>query len=623
MDLSTVALLVTAGLLLSALGLIRRHNRKQQEQLAVRAAETETLNQIELIRIQNPTEQDEQAYTLIETERQKVWTSLSTSTSIAPRQLYQHSFELIRQIAAIYHPDAEIPEFQASILDLAQLNARIVERVKDALDEFPLNTIKDISVQDILRYKGYYDKFSQFELIKLAKKHKHLYTVARYAWMGYNALNPWYWGRKIVLTAGKEGAFRTLLTTIITIVGEEAILVYGSRSLRAKATAVEKNIALEMINMAITDGVVSQEEYDITLDFILSNPHLTDPLKITLVKALARKKPLKSEAPLDTYDDKQKKRLLTQVERVAKADKLGLLKKRDALKELESRVGMTSEYRAQLVLPPPDEVESWNLMQQNRKREEAILRLMVQAGAIDDELPDSLRDYVRQRAESYPLPFDPQEQTVILQEAAAPTAPDTLTDAIVTKADKERTLTDVLDALGWYLPFTRRKEAFYTQIVAALDLKKIGERVLLKRLEQVLPAVKLVEKPPPEVLRYLCRLLQQDEALTALQPTATKYTFITREAKPKRKETEFWLCVTVNRVLVLAAATIDNTMYQHQVEFHDNLIVWIQPGRLTDTYVLQEHDLEIRLDSVLFRSSHLKDALQPYLVPAPPALEKE
>jgi len=475
MDSYSIAALIFAALaLLSALLLVRGRNRKHHEELIAHEKEEEAFKQIELIRVQNPTEQDLRAYDLIESERQKVWKNLLTKTSISPRRIYQLSFDLIREIAAIYNPDVENPEFQASVFDILELNYRIIERIKEYLEEFPLNTIKDINIQNILRYKGYYDRLSEFEPIKLAKQHKYFYTIGKYAWMGYNVLNPWYWGRKVVFTAGREGAFRYLLTVIITVVGEEAVLVYSKRNIKAKAVAIEKNIAFEMINMAVVDGVVSQEEYEVILNFILQNPQFDDQMKVTLLRALLRKRPVKTTVPFDAYEGKEKKRLLAEVERVAKADKLGILKKRKALKSLEESLAVTSEYRTQLELAPHEEVHSWDLMQQNRQREEAILRLMIQAGAVDGAVTDSLREYIIQRATSYPISFKEEEQENILSEETASTAQDTLTKVITTKVDKERALSEVLDALLWYLPFTRKKEEFYTLIVSALDKKKLG-----------------------------------------------------------------------------------------------------------------------------------------------------
>jgi hypothetical protein len=198
MDSYSIFVLIGAAcVLLSTLILVRRHNRKHQEELRALDEATKDFKQIELMRVQNPTEEDLKAYALIEEERQKVWKSLSVDTSIAPRKLYQQAFDLIREIASIYNPNAENPIFQASAFDLLELNYRIIERVKEYLEEAP-DWVREMNISDILKYKGYYEKVKDFQFVKLAKEHKHLYSIGKYVWMGYNMLNPWYWGRRVV-----------------------------------------------------------------------------------------------------------------------------------------------------------------------------------------------------------------------------------------------------------------------------------------------------------------------------------------------------------------------------------------------------------------------------------------
>ncbi|GAK55700.1 hypothetical protein U27_02657 [Candidatus Vecturithrix granuli] len=611
---SLIVLLSAAAILVTALMLVHRHNKQQQDALREADLDQETLQQIELIRVQNPSQKDLQAYHLIETERLKVWKSLSTGTSLAPHKLSQMSLELIKNIAVIYFPETENPVFQVSLADLVELNERIVTRIHEHLEDFPLNTIKDLKIQEVLKYKSYYDAFTQFKMVKLAQKHTYLYTLGRYAWMGYNALNPWYWGKKVILTAGKEGALRYLLTMIITIVGEEAVLVYSKRHIRTKATAVEKQIAFEMINMAIADNIVSQEEYEVILEFVLNNPRFSSQLKVTLLKALLRKRLVKSEISLEVHDEKERKRILTEVERVAKADKFGILKKREALRTLEEALQLTSEYRTQLELAPHEEVHSWEIMQQHRRREEALLRLMVQAGALNEPFPDSLQEYIIQRAESYPLPFDEDEQARILRECIMPSSPDALTNLITTKSEKERTISEVLDALFWYLPFTRKKEEFYTQIISALDLKKQRDKFLLQRFERLLPVGKLIEKPPVEVLKALFRAMTQEEQLLALLESASMYQFMISGEKSKKKEAPYWVCVTTTRVFTLAAVMVDQVLYDHLLEFQKDFVVELKRGKLSDTYVLRDANRELHLKSALFHSSNLEKALKPHLL---------
>jgi len=378
-----------------------------------------------------------------------------------------------------------------------------------------------------------------------------------------------------------------------------------------------------MINMAVSDGEVSQKEYEVLLDFILTNPRLDDQLKVTLLKAVMRKRPAKSTLSADIYDAKDKRRLLTEVERVAKADNLGLLKKREALKALEKTLAVTSEYRTQLDVTPHEEIQTRDIMQQNRQREDALLRLLVQAGSLEGSMPEALKDYIVQRATSYPMPFSEDEQRTIFREETVSTPLDSLTDLIRAKSDKERALSEILDILLWYPPFSQEKEAFYQQIVTALDVKKSGQTLLHNGLRHKLPSGKLIDKPPFDILKLLYRLLKPEEQVLALQHTSTKYRFPVGGESGKPKDIDSWLTVTSQRVCVLAAITIDETFFHHVETFNNDLQVRIDSGRLHDVYSLNDGEHEFRVEKTLFRSPPFKHALQGYIISNQPALENE
>ncbi len=78
---SLIVLLAAAAILTTVLILVHRHNKQQQGALREMAIDQETLQHIELIRVQNPSQKDLQAYQLIESERLKVWKSLLTRTT--------------------------------------------------------------------------------------------------------------------------------------------------------------------------------------------------------------------------------------------------------------------------------------------------------------------------------------------------------------------------------------------------------------------------------------------------------------------------------------------------------------------------------------------------------------
>jgi len=607
---SLIALLFAAVVLASTLIVVRRKRQKEQQALLDQVAAEKDFQQIDLIRVQNPTEQDNEAYALVERERQKVWKNLSLQTSIAPGLIWKMCYDLVARISAVYYPESDDPIYQVSLSDLLGLNDRVIRRIQEYLEQFPLNAIKDMKVQDILTYKNWFDKVSQNKAVQFAQQHKYLYTVGQYAWMAYNAINPWYWGQKALFEAGREGSFRYLLSVILTIVGEEAVMVYSKRRIRQKAVAIEKGIAVEMINMAVADKVVSAEEYEVLLSFILNSNKLDDMVKVTLLKALLRKQAMKLPMELDALDEKERKRFLMEVERVAKADKLGVLKKRDALKTLEDALSLTSDYRTQLELAPHEEVHSMDVMRQNRKREEAIFRLMVQAGSVDGTFPQSLREYIIERAENYPLPFNQDEQEAILREADAPTPVDTLTKEITSLPDKERALAEALDALLWYLPFTRKDEEFFVQLVAVLHLRNVSDGLLQKRMERLLPENKLIGKPAFPILKMLCRQIRQDEQILALVETGSSYQFQTNEEHPKKKDAAFWLCITTERALLLTAAMLNSVMYTHQADLAPPFTLKIERGRIHDTYALHDAAQEVRLSSSLFNSANLRAALE-------------
>ena len=607
---SLIALLFAAVVLASTLIVARRKRQKEQQALLDQVAAEKDFQQIDLIRVQNPTEQDNEAYALVERERQKVWKNLSLQTSIAPGLIWKMCYDLVARISAVYYPESDDPIYQVSLADLLGLNDRVIRRIQEYLEQFPLNAIKDMKVQDILTYKNWFDKVSQNKAVQFAKQHKYLYTIGQYAWMTYNAVNPWYWGQKALFEAGREGSFRYLLSVILTIVGEEAVMVYSKRRIRQKAVAIEKGIAVEMINMAVADKVVSAEEYEVLLSFILNSSKLDDMVKVTLLKALLRKQAMKLPMELDALDEKERKRFLTEVERVAKADKLGVLKKRDALKTLEDSLSLTSDYRTQLELAPHEEVHSVDVMRQNRKREEAIFRLMAQAGSVDGTFPQSLREYIIERAENYPLPFNQDEQEAILQEADAPTPVDTLTKEITSQPEKERALAETLDALLWYLPFTRKDEEFFVQLVAVLHLRQVSDGLLQKRLERLLPENKLIGKPAFPILKLLFRQIRQDEQMLALVETGTTYQFQTNEERPKKKDAAFWLCITTDRAFLLTAAFLNGVMYTHQADLTPPFTLKIERGRIHDTYALRDAAQEFRLSSTLFNSGNLRAALE-------------
>jgi len=317
-EVTVVILIFTGAALLTALVLLRLRRNKRSGEKQKTMGRDDALERIALLRNQFPAPTDQQACDRIESEVRTVSRHFSMGTSIAPKKVYALAADLTKKIAGIYHPDVDNPVSQASISDLLLLNERIVTRLNLKVREFPLNTVKDIRIQKILQGKDYYD-FKIKNKIEWLKKYKTLYKLGTHAWLSYNALNPWYWGRKFAYTSAREITFRYLLTWIITIVGEEAMAVYSRRDINTHEVAFERDLAFAMVDMAHTKKDFSKETYVMVLDHVLNKARLSDGLRVNILRALTMNGPEKMFVPKGVYTEKQKKQLLDKVKRVATA----------------------------------------------------------------------------------------------------------------------------------------------------------------------------------------------------------------------------------------------------------------------------------------------------------------
>jgi len=317
---ATVVILIFAGsALLAALVLLRLRRKKRLGEKQATSGREEALERIALLRNQFPAPADQQACDRIESEVRAVSRHFSMSTSIAPKKIYALAAHVTREIAGIYYPVADNPVLQASFSDLLRLNERIVTRLNLKAREFPLNAVKDINIQKILQGKDYYDSKIK-DKIEWLNKYKTLYKIGSHAWLSYNALNPWYWGRRIAYSSAREIIFRYLLTWIITIVGEEAMAVYSRRDINTHELAFERDLAFAMVDMAHMHKDISKETYAMVLDHVLNEAGLSDGIRVTVLRALAESEPKGIFVPKGVYTEKQKKRLLEKVNRVAAAD---------------------------------------------------------------------------------------------------------------------------------------------------------------------------------------------------------------------------------------------------------------------------------------------------------------
>ncbi len=316
--MDTIILLIVGAALLTALLLLQLKRRKTYAVEREANGQDNALERIARLRRQLPTDTDQKACDRIEARLGDVSRTFSMQTSIAPKKVYELAVDLTRDIAALYHPEADDPIMQASISDLLQLNERIVTRLNIKLKEFPLNAVKDINIHKILKGKNLYDTKIKNK-IEWLRKFEGFYKAGSRAWLSYNILNPWYWGRKIAYTSVKEITFRYLLTWIVTIVGEEAMTVYSQRDITTSDAVYERDLAFAMVSVARADKTISVEAYARVLDHIFNKARLSDAVRIDIARALTAKRSKSHFTPQGTYTQVQAERLLKSLNDLAAA----------------------------------------------------------------------------------------------------------------------------------------------------------------------------------------------------------------------------------------------------------------------------------------------------------------
>ena len=341
MEVNVVILFFVGAALVASLILLRRRRRKRPGEGHGTGDFNDALARISLLRSQFPSATDQQACDRIERDVRAVGRNFSMSTSIGPKKVWDMAASLIREIAGIYYPNAGNPEMQATISDLLRLNERIVTRLNFKIREFPLSTVKDVNIHNILKGKDFYESNIKNK-IEWFKKFEILYKIGNRVWLGYNALNPWYWGRKISYTLAREITLRYLLTWIVTIVGEEAMVVYGRRDINTGEAVFERDLAFVMVDMARGSDGISRKNYAVILDHVLNRARLSDTVRLDILRLLTLAEQGGQFLPQGNYTKKQVQRMLRNANRVAAADGTMGSEKLERLEALEKALEKVS-----------------------------------------------------------------------------------------------------------------------------------------------------------------------------------------------------------------------------------------------------------------------------------------
>ena len=231
--------------------------------------------------------EDRQALELVRTCRRRVLLKLWPDTAFTLRSLMDLSLDLMQQIAAIYHPEEDRPELQASLAELVNLQARISVRLQTLLETVPLVAFKDLKLQTMLYCHDIYKLCVSHPAYRFLRQHR-FDKVVRWVWMVKNFTSPWYWGRRAAFTGGKELLGRFFLARVITIVGVEAIRLYSGRTPGLELERLYELTWQEVCSLTAGKPAYETAALKFFLNLVLKSQELPEAAKLSLIARMSR-----------------------------------------------------------------------------------------------------------------------------------------------------------------------------------------------------------------------------------------------------------------------------------------------------------------------------------------------
>lgn len=192
--------------------------------------DTRFVEEHELDLLPSPGEKEKEALAVIAAFREEVWALPENELQLALDPLTRRAVNIVRSVGAVYHPEAEQPEFEASLGDTIELVKRVSTRLTGIASTVPFKYLGGRKLSDFQRYYQVYQKINESPVLRIFRKNPYIYKAARLVLNVKNISNPLYWaGREL----SREGYFFVLRWFYLSFTGEigkEAIRLFsGSR----------------------------------------------------------------------------------------------------------------------------------------------------------------------------------------------------------------------------------------------------------------------------------------------------------------------------------------------------------------------------------------------------------
>lgn len=232
--------------------------------------------------------QDQQTLDLIRQLRQEVWEMPETDLQLNIEALTQRATRIVRSIAALYHPEVEIPQYEASLVEILHLIRRTSSRLARMGSVVPFRFLGNRKLSDYQRYYQVYRKINENRILQLFKRNPHIYKVARWAMDIKNLGNPLYWAGRELSREGYFYVLRWFYLTFINQVGREAMRLYSGRHFQRDEDRDATLVAYRLYALTRQWGGPTSVEWAILVDHVANHGTLEADVKIHLLSRFAQ-----------------------------------------------------------------------------------------------------------------------------------------------------------------------------------------------------------------------------------------------------------------------------------------------------------------------------------------------
>lgn len=272
--------LLTVAILLA----VRWWFRRRWRRLLEGEAEEET----ELEALPPAGEEDRRALELIREFRREAWLLPESELQLSIEALGQRAVRIVTAIAGVYHPDAAVPQYEASLTELLQLVRRVTARVNRVGAAIPFRFLGNRKLSEYQRFYQIYRKINNHPILRLLKNNPHLYRLARWALHLKNLTNPLYWAGKEISRESYFYLLRWFTLAFISQVGREAMRVYSGRHFQTEEEREAVIACHRLFALTRQWGGPSVQEWATLVDLVSNHPAMEPEVKLRVLSAWSR-----------------------------------------------------------------------------------------------------------------------------------------------------------------------------------------------------------------------------------------------------------------------------------------------------------------------------------------------